>query len=89
MERGGHLGGPFGSSILRQPQDLIALEESHREVHYPKGNEGRTKIQERDVYIVCRLLQLCQMIIKPKRVVVIIGAAHLQGMQASLLVLLY
>jgi hypothetical protein len=35
-------------------QDLIALEESHREVHYPKGNEGRTKIQERDVYIVCR-----------------------------------
>jgi hypothetical protein len=49
-----YLGGLFGSSILRQPQDLIALEESHREVHYPKGNEGRTKIQERDVYIVCR-----------------------------------
>jgi hypothetical protein len=79
-----YLGGLFCSSILRQPQDLIALEESHREVHYPKGNEGRTKIQERHVYMVCRLLQLCQ-IIKPKRVVVIIGAAHLQGLNAGVI----
>jgi hypothetical protein len=53
--------------------DLIALEESNREVYYLKGTEGRTKIQERDVYMVYRLLQLCQIINKRKRVVVIIA----------------
>jgi pheromone shutdown protein TraB len=48
-------------------------------VQFPAGTYNRIVVQERDIYMVCKLIQLCQMY-QIDRVVFVVGAAHLRGM---------
>jgi len=49
------------------------------QILYLEGSKRRVHVQERDVYMVCKLIQTCRAT-KPKCIVAIVGAAHLPGM---------
>lgn len=49
------------------------------DMQYPPGTEMRIILQERDIYMTCKLIQLCQSG-KFDRIVVLVGAGHLRGM---------
>ena len=62
--------------------DLLAscgLTDDCCDMQFPAGTEMRVLVQERDIYMVCKLLQIRQTE-KFRRVVVIVGGAHLRGM---------
>lgn len=72
----------FADFIMRgvfENHDLLASCVSEEEFQFPEGTENRVMFQERDIFMCCTLIQMCQLT-KPKRVVVIVGGSHVRGM---------
>lgn len=59
---------------------LLLNEDKISTLFYRQGTRSQIYNQERDVWMVCKLRQFCERF-KPKRVVVIVGAAHVFGMK--------
>jgi len=49
------------------------------DIHFPEGTVNHVLVQERDIFMVCKLIQTCR-VLKPRHIVAIVGANHLNGM---------
>ena len=50
-------------------------------VQFPESDVyKRVVVQERDIYMACNIIQYCR-IVKPKKIVVVVGHSHLKGVE--------